>query len=232
MQLSIERGKVALDPVRHQRIEAGDHRFGYIRLAYFSQGVPDQIKQAIQSLEAERVTGYVLDLRANPGGLVETSIEVARMWVDQGTITTLKDREGQADRIMATQSALTQKPLVVLVDQGTASASEILAAALRDHQRAILVGTRTFGKGSVQSIHSLRGGAGLAVTTARYLTPQGFSIDQEGITPDIEVPLSLFHTRQLATDRSRVASSSDPQFEMALQALKSTQVPLITGKTP
>lgn len=222
--LKVPRQTVTLDPVRQQLIRFGEQRWGYIRLAHFTEGVPQQMQAAIQELESQEVKGYILDLRGNPGGLVSASTQVAQMWLQQGTIVTLKDRDGQGERIMASDSALTDKPLAVLVDQGTASASEILSAALQDHRRGILVGTSSFGKGSVQSLHTLAGGAGLAVTTAQYLTPQGFAIDQRGIEPDVRVELSLGQRQRLAQDRDLVATAADPQFMAALRALGSTQI--------
>lgn len=219
--LRIQRDAVTLDPVTHRVHSWGDRSLGYIRLAYFTETVADQVRRSIQVLESQGVEGYVLDLRANPGGLVESSVAVAQMWLDRGTIVTLKDRQGRGERLMAGGSAVTDHPLVVLVDQGTASASEILAAALQDHQRALLVGSATFGKGSVQSLHSLSGGAGLAITTAHYLTPQGYPIDDQGIEPDIQVDLTLGQAQRLAQDRDQVATAADPHFKAAAQALSS-----------
>ncbi len=220
-RVSMQRDSVTLDPVGYQVIQQGNRSLGYIRVSHFGEGVPQQMQQAIQGLESQGVQAYVLDLRGNPGGLVESSVAVAQMWLDRGTIVTLKDREGQAQRIMANESVLTDKPLAVLVDQGTASASEILAAALRDHDRAILVGTSTFGKGSVQSIHALEGGAGLAITTARYHTPRGFQIDQQGIEPDIQIELTADQRRALALQRQQLAIAGDPHFTAAIEALRS-----------
>jgi len=148
------------------------------------------MSQAIRELESEEVKGYILDLRSNPGGLLYASIEIARMWIPDGLIVSTVDRKGVTERQRANNQALTNKPLVVLVDGGSASASEILSGALQDHDRAVIVGTKTFGKGLVQSVRSLSDGSGLAVTIAKYLTPKGRDINKDGIHPDVESELS------------------------------------------
>ena len=129
------------------------------------------MREAIEALEERDVTGYVLDLRSNPGGLLFSSIDIAEMWIEEGTIVSTVDRNSVSDEEVAHNQALTDRPLVVLVDGGSASASEILSGALQDNNRAALVGTQTFGKGLVQSVRGLADGSGVAVTIAKYLTP-------------------------------------------------------------
>jgi carboxyl-terminal processing protease len=192
---------------------------GYIRLTQFSANAAAEMGEAIRALEGEQVTGYILDLRSNPGGLLYSSIDIARMWLDKGTIVSTVNRQGVVDEESATQRALTNKPLVVLVDGGSASASEILSGALQDNHRAVLVGTRTFGKGLVQSVRSLADGSGLAVTVAKYLTPSGRDINKHGIDPDIQVELTEDQRELLADDRELIGTPEDPQYAQALTTL-------------
>ena len=165
-------------------------KIGYIRLKQFSAKAAKEMGNSIKNLEKENAMGYVLDLRGNPGGLLEASIEIARQWIDQGIIVSTKTRDGINDVRKANGRALTNKPLVVLVNEGSASASEILSGAIRDNGRGILVGKKTFGKGLVQSVRALSDGSGLTVTIAKYLTPKGTDINRHGIKPDIRADLS------------------------------------------
>ena len=142
----------------------------------------------ITKFKQQGATAYILDLRNNPGGLVQAGVEIARQWLDEGTIVYTVDRRGAIDEIDANSTALTDAPLAVLVNEGTASASEILAGALQDNQRATLIGTKTFGKGLIQSLFDLPNGSGLAVTVAKYETPNHHDIHKLGITPDRVVP--------------------------------------------
>lgn len=171
LDLAITRAKIELATVNYGVQTIGDEKVGYIRLDEFSSHAAEQMYNAIQDLKAETVTGFVLDLRGNPGGLLYSSVDIARMWMEEGAIVRTVDRKGGDRQFSANQTAITDLPLVVLVDENSASASEILAAALKDNQRATLVGTRTYGKGTVQSVHELSNGAGLAVTISRYYPP-------------------------------------------------------------
>ena len=215
----IVRAKIKIHPVKAS-IEAtpiGD--IGYIRLTQFSAQASREMREAIEESESKNVTGYVLDLRSNPGGLLYASIDIARMWLDEGTIVSTVDRGGERERKAANNSALTDKPLVILIDGGSASASEILSGALQDNQRAVLVGTQTFGKGLVQSVRSLGDGSGLAVTIAKYLTPSGRDINKEGIPPDHEIELDEQARKTLQSDRTLIGTPQDPQFVKALEIL-------------
>jgi carboxyl-terminal processing protease len=186
------------------------------------------MQQAIRDLEKQRVTGYILDLRGNPGGLLFSSVEIARMWLDKGTIVSTIDRQGEQEREVANGRALTNKPLVVIVDKGSASASEILSGALQDNQRAVLVGTQTFGKGLVQSVRPLEDGSGLAVTIAKYHTPSGKDINKHGIDPDVKSELTDAQRQDLwLRERDKLGTLADPQFAKALEILGKR----ITGKT-
>ncbi|MEW6499025.1 MAG: carboxyl-terminal processing protease CtpC, partial [Cyanobacteriota bacterium] len=186
----LKRAKIEIHPVRQNVQNTPTGKIGYIRLTQFSANAAEEMRDAIKDLEKQNVTGYVLDLRSNPGGLLYASVEIARMWIDEGGIVSTVDRRGEADRQVANNRALTDKPLVVLVDGGSASASEILSGALQDDKRGTLIGTQTFGKGLVQSVRGLEDGSGLAVTIAKYLTPSGRDINKQGIAPDVVVELS------------------------------------------
>jgi carboxyl-terminal processing protease len=200
---------------------------GYIRLNQFSANAPEEMSVAIKKMEAQKVSGYVLDLRSNPGGLLYGAIDIAKMWINEGTIVSTRNRNGGCDgrtadcKQIANGTALTNKPLVVLVDGGSASSSEILAGALQDNKRAQLIGSKTFGKGLVQSVRPLRDGSGLAVTTAKYFTPSGKDINKLGIEPDVDVALSKEDIQALIKDRQRVATKADPQYAQALVTLQS-----------
>ncbi len=215
----IVRARIEIHPVRArlQQTELGP--VGYIRLNQFNANAAKEMRAAIRDFENQSVTGYVLDLRSNPGGLLYASIEIARMWLAEGTIVSTVDRRGEVDRQRATNSALTNKPLVVLVDGGSASASEILSGALQDNDRAVLVGTSTFGKGLVQSVRSLGDGSGLAVTIAKYLTPSGRDINESGIPPDVELELTEEQRKDLQTNNTKIGTLDDPQFAKALEVL-------------
>lgn len=217
----LTRAKIQIHPVRASVEDTSIGKVGYIRLTQFSAQASKEMREAIKDLESKQVTGYVLDLRSNPGGLLYSSIDIARMWLEEGAIVSTVDRRGIKDQKWANNSSLTDKPLVVLVDGGSASASEILSGALQDNKRATLVGTQTFGKGLVQSVRSLGDGSGLAVTIAKYLTPSGRDINKEGIPPDITIELSEEQRKALQGDRELIGSLEDPQFVKALDILSS-----------
>ena len=220
--LGLRRGDELIDvPLTRARIEINavsyklnttrdQHKVGYIRLKQFNANAAKEMREAAKALEAQDVDGYVLDLRGNPGGLLEASIDIARQWLNEGIIVSTRTREGIRDVRRATGSAITDKPLVVLIDQGSASASEILSGSLQDNGRAQLVGQKTFGKGLVQAVRGLSDGSGLTVTIAKYLTPKGTDIHKNGIEPDIksemnEKQLKGFTIEKLGTDQ-------DPQY--------------------
>ncbi|MBP0022001.1 MAG: PDZ domain-containing protein [Cyanobacteria bacterium SBLK] len=218
----ITRDKIEIHPVRSRVEESGLGPVGYIRLNQFNANASRDMRKAIQEMERERVVGYVLDLRSNPGGLLNASIDIARMWLEEGTIVSTVDRQGEQDRKQAQNRALTDKPLVVMVDGGSASASEILSGALQDNKRAVLVGTKTFGKGLVQSVRPLSDGSGLAVTIAKYLTPSGRDINKEGITPDVIHEMSEEERKQLQGNITNLGTLQDPQFSKAIEVLGRT----------
>ncbi|MGF1514213.1 MAG: S41 family peptidase [Elainellaceae cyanobacterium] len=210
----IVRDRIALNPVYANLHTDGPFPVGYIRLNQFNANATEELAQAIDAMESAGAAGYVLDLRNNPGGLLQSGIEISRLWLDKGAVVYTVNRYGIQDRIDAVGSALTQAPLAVLVNGGTASASEILSGALQDNGRAQLVGERTFGKGLIQSLFRLSDGSGLAVTVARYETPNHTDINKQGILPDVVVS-----THPLA--RAELATATDLQYQAAVDLLKS-----------
>jgi carboxyl-terminal processing protease len=217
LQFPLKRARIELHAVRHSSQRTPQGLIGYIRLTQFNSTAPNEMKAAIRDLTKKNVVGFILDLRMNPGGLLYSSAEIARMWMNDGAIVSTKDRRGETERLTANRSSLTDKPLVILVNGGSASASEILAGALQDNKRAVLVGEKTFGKGLVQSVHPLADGSGLAVTIAKYFTPHGRDINKKGIEPDIKVPLSETQQKELAQDMTGIPK--DPQYQKALNTL-------------
>jgi len=162
---------------------------GYIRLTQFIQTSSEDLEKALIALEKEKVTAIVLDLRNNPGGLLTAAVEVARKFIPKGDIVSIRGRDGEKNTYSSFFQSHPNLPLVVLVNEGSASASEIVAGAIKDNKRGILVGRKTFGKGSVQTVISLNDGSALALTTALYYTPSGINIHKKGIEPDIDVEL-------------------------------------------
>jgi carboxyl-terminal processing protease len=216
--IELVRDRIALNPV-YALLDSQSEGVpvGYIRLTQFSANAPAEVADAITRLEKQGADAYILDLRNNPGGLLQAGIEIARLWLDKGTVVYTVNRQRTLGSFEDDGPALTKDPLVVLVNQGTASASEILAGALQDNHRAKLVGERTFGKGLIQSLFDLSDGSGLAVTVAKYETPNHKDIHKLGITPDLEVPLQSITIDQVGT-------IVDQQYQAAMKLLTSPSV--------
>lgn len=219
LTVPLKRARIEIHPVRSSMQQGPTGKIGYIRLVQFSANAAKEMREAMTKLEKQQPTGYVLDLRSNPGGLLQVSIEIARMWLKDGGIVSTVNRQGEQDRQTANNRALTSQPLVVLVDGGSASASEILSGALQDNKRATIVGTQTFGKGLVQSVRGLGDGSGLAVTIAKYLTPNGRDINKHGIDPDVVIKLTDAQRKDLGQDRAKIGTAEDPQYAKALDVL-------------
>jgi len=218
---TITRAKIEIRPVKYSQQQTPAGNTGYIRLNQFSANAGKEMQDAITNLERKQVAGYVLDLRNNPGGLLFSSVEIARMWLNSGTIVSTKDRQGEVEREVANGHALTNKPLVILVDKGSASASEILSGAMQDNKRAVLIGTRTFGKGLVQSVRPLDDGSGVAVTIAKYYTPLNHDINKRGIEPNFKVELTDAQRENLwLHERNKLGTLADPQFAKAVEVLR------------
>jgi carboxyl-terminal processing protease len=219
MDFSLTRELIEIHPVRYSVESGPEGTVGYIRLNQFSANASDEMRSAIQDLEERDVTGYVLDLRSNPGGLLFSSIDIAEMWINEGTIVSTVNRNSVSEEEVAKNQAISDRPLVVIVDGGSASASEILSGALQDNERAVLVGTQTFGKGLVQSVRPLADGSGVAVTIAKYLTPEGRDINKLGIEPDFIVELTEEQRDALTEDRDKIGTMEDPQYSKAIEVL-------------
>jgi carboxyl-terminal processing protease len=218
LEVELKRDRISLNPVSAElHTQPDGQKVGYIRLNQFNANATAEVAHTISRFESEGAAAYVLDLRNNPGGLLQAGIEIARLWLDEGTIVYTVNRDGIQDSFAATGQALTDDPLVVLVNQGTASASEILAGALQDNGRAQLVGEKTFGKGLIQSLFNLSDGSGLAVTIAKYETPDHHDINRQGIVPDVSVSLDPITRDQLAT-------AADRQYQAALDLLNHASV--------
>lgn len=205
LSFSIERKTIDLPTVKTSR----HGPVGYVRLFGFSNGAASSVRRAVRSFRATGVSGIVLDLRDNGGGLFDEAVDVSSVFIEDGDVVIYRDGSGDDVSYEADGDAYEALPLVVLVNGGTASAAEIVAGALQDHERAVLVGTSTYGKGSVQNVLTLGDDSALKLTTAAYLTPHGRSIDGKGLSPDVEVDNQRAQRRRaFAVLRRLVASRS------------------------
>jgi len=210
-EVAIVRARIEVEVVQSRML---DDDIAYVKLTEFNAKATKELKEALQELMAQEPKGLIFDLRSNPGGFLQTSVEVASQFLDEGLVLTEKGRGGLEKEYPVESGGLaTEVPLVVLINMGSASASEIVAGAIQDSGRAILVGERSFGKGSVQLPHTLSDGSELRVTIARWFTPKGDEIQGIGIIPDIEVEMTL----------EDLEAGQDPQLERAVEYL-------LTGK--
>ena len=224
--IALVRAQVKQPTVRREVVERG---LGYLAITRFSESTAADVGAALGALRAEGALDVlVLDLRNDPGGLIDQAIAVADQFLDAGTIVTMRGHGGHVEHQVAHRGgAAVDVPVVALVDEGTASAAEILAAALRDHGRAKLVGAPTYGKGTVQTFFDLDDGSGLKLTTARYYTPRGNSLESNGIVPDVTAP--AFTPEEIVAGGGNgssarpgngatiVASTDDPQRAAAIR---------------
>jgi carboxyl-terminal processing protease len=218
VEAPLMREVIELHAVEHQVNTTPDGvKVGYVQLKQFNANASKDMRTALEDLESKGVQGYVLDLRSNPGGLLVASIDIARQFLNEGIIVSTKTRDGIQDIKRATGRAITTKPLVVLVNEGSASASEILSGALQDNKRAVLVGQKTFGKGLVQSVRGLSDGSGMTVTIAKYLTPSNRDIHKHGIDPDVSVKLTEKELKTLKLED--LGTLKDGQYRTAETAL-------------
>ena len=211
--IDLERRPVDLRPVRSRRLRSGDHTLGYLRINQFSEPVPAAVQEALADLEAKGIEGLVLDLRNNSGGLVTAGLAVADDLLSGDVIVETQDRNGIAEQRPANAERLYEGPMLTLINGGTASASEILAGALQDNGRSQLMGSTSFGKGEIQTLMPLGDGSGLAVTVARYLTPNGHPIQGVGLQPDHELEGS-------GPNGSLIGGDEDPWLRAAAAALE------------
>ncbi len=197
LEYTLKRDIIPMESVRSTSLKPG---YGYVWITNFRANTADDVKKALEKLESGDVPlkGLIMDLRNNPGGLLNQASEVSDIFLDQGTIVSIKGRLEQHTEVFEAHANTTIRdyPIVVLINGGSASASEIVAGALQDQKRALILGITSFGKGSVQSVKPLKDGFGLKYTIARYYTPNGRSIQAEGIKPDIEVEFELIKEKE------------------------------------
>lgn len=218
--ITLTRAVVSVPTVTAELQQQNGTAVGYIRLDEFSAHAAEQMAAAIERLTGQGAEAFVLDLRNNPGGLLQSSIDISRMWLPRGSIVRTVNRDGKSDEIAANRTAITDLPLAVLVNGQSASSSEIVTGALGDNDRAVIVGNPTFGKALVQSLHGLSDGSGIAVTVAHYYTPDGTDISKRGITPDINVTLTEAQKQHLSANPEVRGTSADPQFVSAVEAMQ------------
>jgi carboxyl-terminal processing protease len=207
--IPVERARIEIEVVTAERLE-GD--IGYVQLTDFSRGATRKLTDAIRDLQAEgELHGLILDLRSNPGGLLDESISISSQFVDEGVVTIERLKDDQEQVFEAQPGGVaTDVPMVVLVNRGSASASEIVAGAVQDNDRGVILGEQTFGKGTVQIPHTLSDGSELRVTVAEWLTPSGKQISGEGVVPDIYVEMT----------QEDFVEERDPQLDRAVEYLR------------
>jgi len=208
---NITRKIIKIQSVKSKKI---DKNIGYIRLTAFNENSSSQVRKKIKEFDKDKnIKGYILDLRNNPGGLLSQAIKISDFFLSNGEIVSTKSRKENENRKWFANDGdiLNGKTLVVLINNGSASASEILAGALKDHKRAILIGETTYGKGSVQSIIPLKNKGAIRLTISKYYLPSGVSISEVGVDPDIEVSES--------SDEFRIDTESDNQLDFAVKLL-------------
>ncbi len=186
LEFTIVRDIIKIKSIKHKMIEG---EIGYVRVTQFQERTGDDLRKALDDLEKQNIRSLIIDLRNNPGGLLKVAIQVSELFLKEGKlVVSVKGRNGEKEEYLSSEAkAREDYPIVVLVNEGSASASEIVAGALQDWGRAVVLGTQTFGKGSVQTVFTLSDGSGMRLTTAKYYTPKGTSIQNTGISPDIIV---------------------------------------------
>ncbi|MBU8848851.1 MAG: S41 family peptidase [Desulfobacterales bacterium] len=197
IEFSLKRDLIPMESVRSVMLEPG---YGYLRITNFRMSTFDDVKKQLDKLESENneLNGLVMDLRDNPGGLLDQAVKISDLFLAQGNIVSIKGRQERNTQVFKAYPSDEDRkyPIVVLINGGSASASEIVAGALQDHSRALILGTTSFGKGSVQTVHPLKEGFGIKYTIARYYTPDGVSIQAKGIVPDIEVEYEILEKKE------------------------------------
>ncbi len=203
-EVTITRERIKVESVRDVRLRPDG--IGYVQITQFSERTGSEFIDALNTLNAQSMRALIIDLRDNPGGLLNAAVEVAEPFFNKGELivyTQGRRKEDREDYLAAAPEPAITLPVVVLINAGSASAAEIVAGALKDTGRAVIVGERSFGKGSVQSILPLRKGEGLRLTTARYYTPGGVTIHEKGVTPDVELVMSPAEDQNARIQRSR-----------------------------
>jgi carboxyl-terminal processing protease len=224
LEFELIRDVIPIQSVKSLKLEPG---YGYIRLSNFTGTTTKELEKALDKLENSDVplNGLILDLRNNGGGLLNQSIKVSDLFLDEGKILSIKGRNKKNTKVFkASASSITRDyPLVVLINGGSASASEIVAGALQDHKRALILGTTSFGKGSVQTVETLRDGAGLKLTIARYYTPNDRSIQAKGIEPDIYLKLRRLDPKETSKKDEGLLKEKDLENHLEAEPSKDKQ---------
>ena len=228
IDMEIVRAIIKLDSIKQVQILDDQAGIGYIRLTEFQELSGKDLGEAIEELASKGMNSLILDLRNNPGGLLQISVEVADKFIQKGKVivSTKGKREKQNIIFKTKEPVLTDVPLIILINKGSASASEIVAGAIQDYKRGLLLGETTFGKGSVQSVIPLKDESALRLTTAKYFTPNERCIDSIGIVPDIEVIISQEETKELRKKREEkdaLKKLDDPQIKKAVEIIKNNQ---------
>lgn len=200
-EFELERQIIKVPSIKYWTI---GHDIGYIRLTQFIQTSSEDLEKALINLEKNGVKSIILDLRNNPGGLLTAAVEVGRKFIAKGDIVSIKGRDGEQNTYSSFYKYHPYLPLIVLINEGSASASEIVAGAIKDNKRGLLLGKKSFGKGSVQTVISLNDGSAMALTTALYYTPSGVNIHKTGIMPDIEVDLPKFEDSKVDEIKQKI----------------------------
>ncbi|MDD3896221.1 MAG: S41 family peptidase [Candidatus Peribacteraceae bacterium] len=205
-EMEILRAEINVPSVEHERKETGSGAIGYIAINQFAEHTNKEVERVLKELKEEPLKGIILDVRFNGGGYLDRAVDLASMFLQQGKVVSVARREGEPETHYVYGRPIdTDTPLVILINQGSASASEILAGALQDHKRATVIGEQSFGKGTVQEIFELPGGSSLRVTVAKWLTPNGRDLSKEGVEPDIVVvrtPQDMEEERDPQLDRA------------------------------
>ncbi len=209
LDVSVERREVSIPATDSEMLE-GD--IGYISLYQFSEDANESFRTEVNTLISSGAKSLIIDLRDNPGGMLTTVVDIADLLLPKGNILTIKGRNTEKEEFMSVDTHV-DIPLYVLINGGSASASEVLAGALKDHKRATLIGEKSYGKGVVQSVYELSSGGALKLTTAKYYTPGGTCIDGEGIEPDYTVEFSV-------SDDYEYSKETDPQLQKAIELIK------------
>lgn len=209
--------KITRDIIKIREVTSKvQENIGYLRVRAFNEQSHDQLLKQIQKIKNKKLDGYILDLRNNPGGLLSQAIKITETFLDGGEIVSTRGRDKNDIKIFNAKKGdkINNKPLIILINKGSASASEIVSGALKDHKRAIILGEKSFGKGSVQSIIPLKNGGGLRLTTAKYYLPSGISIHEKGVEPDITIKRDK--------ENFKINTKSDNQLKYAIKLLKAS----------
>ena len=213
LDFEIERAKIEINLVTSKMIE---ENIGYVKLSSFDANAAKNFKEKVDKLVENGAKSLIIDLRNNGGGIVDSSTDIADFFLEKGkTIITIKDNKQKEEKTVAKQNQTYSMPVVILVNENTASASEILTGALQENNRAKVIGTKTYGKGVIQTVIPLSDGSGLKITTGEYFTPKGTEINKKGITPDIEVKLP-----ETVKSVYAVIEKDDTQLKKAIEELK------------